>query len=51
MSERAHYPPGVPCWVDTLQPDPEAATRFYAALFGWQITAASWPIPKAQSSL
>jgi predicted enzyme related to lactoylglutathione lyase len=37
MSERAHYPPGVPCWVDTLQPDPEAATRFYAALFGWQI--------------
>ncbi len=22
MSERAQYPPGVPCWVDTLQPDP-----------------------------
>lgn len=36
MSERTHYPPGVPCWVDTLQPDPDAATRFYAELFGWQ---------------
>jgi predicted enzyme related to lactoylglutathione lyase len=36
MSERNHYPPGVPCWVDTLQPDPEAATRFYAELFGWE---------------
>ncbi len=35
MSERTHYPPGVPCWVDTLQPDPESATQFYAALFGW----------------
>ncbi len=38
MSERTHYPSGVPCWVDTLQPDPESATQFYAALFGWQIT-------------
>jgi uncharacterized protein len=36
MSERTHYPPGVPCWVETLQPDPEAATRFYSELFGWQ---------------
>jgi uncharacterized protein len=36
MSERTHYPPGVPCWVETLQPDPDAATRFYAELFGWQ---------------
>jgi predicted enzyme related to lactoylglutathione lyase len=33
--ERDGYPPGVPCWVDTAQPDPEAAARFYAGLFGW----------------
>jgi uncharacterized protein len=36
VSERTHYPSGVPCWVDTLQPDPDAAVRFYAELFGWQ---------------
>jgi predicted enzyme related to lactoylglutathione lyase len=29
------YPHGVPCWVDTEQPDVEAATQFYGALFGW----------------
>jgi predicted enzyme related to lactoylglutathione lyase len=29
-------PPGVPCWVDTEQPDPEAATAFYGGLFGWE---------------
>jgi predicted enzyme related to lactoylglutathione lyase len=37
MSERDRYPAGVPCWVETLQPDPHAAVRFYSALFGWQI--------------
>lgn len=26
---------GVPCWVDTTQPDPQAAQAFYADLFGW----------------
>jgi uncharacterized protein len=36
MSERERYQPGVPCWVDLLAPDPEAATRFYAGLFGWE---------------
>jgi uncharacterized protein len=36
MLERNEYPPGVPCWVDTSQPDPEAATRFYGGLFGWE---------------
>jgi predicted enzyme related to lactoylglutathione lyase len=35
MSERDGYPPGVPCWVDTLQPDLDAAMRFYGGLFGW----------------
>jgi len=33
--ERSEYPPGVPCWVDTAQPDPEAAVWFYGGLFGW----------------
>jgi hypothetical protein len=36
MSERDGFQPGVPSWVDTLQPDPEAAQRFYAGLFGWE---------------
>ena len=36
MPERDGYIPGVPCWVDTSQPDPEAAVDFYSALFGWQ---------------
>src|SRR6478735_8187148 len=35
VSEVRTYPQGVPCWVDTEQPDPEAACRFYEALFGW----------------
>src|SRR5688572_10209091 len=37
MLERNGYPPGVPCWVDTSQPDPEAAVRFYEGLFGWEL--------------
>jgi predicted enzyme related to lactoylglutathione lyase len=36
MPERDGYIPGVPCWVDTSQPDPQAALPFYASLFGWQ---------------
>ena len=36
MLERDGYPAGVPCWVDTSQPDPEAAVRFYGGLFGWE---------------
>ncbi len=35
MSQRDDYRPGVPCWIDTLQPDPDAAMAFYAGLFGW----------------
>jgi predicted enzyme related to lactoylglutathione lyase len=34
--ERDGYPPGVPCWIDTAQPDPEGAVRFYGGLFGWE---------------
>jgi predicted enzyme related to lactoylglutathione lyase len=36
MPERERYIPGVPCWVDTTQPDPEAAAAFYGGLFGWE---------------
>jgi predicted enzyme related to lactoylglutathione lyase len=36
MPERDGYIPGVPCWVDTSEPDPEAALPFYRDLFGWE---------------
>jgi predicted enzyme related to lactoylglutathione lyase len=36
MPERDGYIPGVPCWIDTSQPDPEAAAGFYSGLFGWE---------------
>jgi predicted enzyme related to lactoylglutathione lyase len=36
MSQRDGYGPGVPCWVDTWQPDLDAAVAFYARLFGWE---------------
>ena len=35
MPERDGYIPGVPCWVDVSEPDPEAAVDFYGGLFGW----------------
>jgi len=35
MPEREGYIPGVPCWVDTNQPDPEAILPFYSGVFGW----------------
>ena len=34
--DRDRYIPGVPCWVDTAQPDPEAAVAFYGGVFGWE---------------
>ena len=36
LPERDGYIPGVPCWVDTSQPDPDAAVGFYSSLFGWE---------------
>lgn len=33
---RRTYPSGVPCWVDTQQPDVDAAMDFYGGLFGWE---------------
>lgn len=37
MPERDGYLPGVPSWVDTNQPDPDAAAAFYGELFGWDV--------------
>src|SRR4051794_5162269 len=37
MLTRETYPPGVPCWVDTAQPEPAAAAEFYGGLFGWRL--------------
>jgi uncharacterized protein len=43
MPDRDGYIPGVPCWVDTGQPDPEAAVEFYGPLFGWELENAMPP--------
>jgi predicted enzyme related to lactoylglutathione lyase len=40
---RRTYPEGVPTWVDTAQPDPQAAQDFYRGLFGWTFTTNSPP--------
>jgi predicted enzyme related to lactoylglutathione lyase len=37
VPDRDGYIPGVPCWIDSSQPDPEAAVEFYRGLFGWEI--------------
>jgi len=36
MAERDGYIPGVPCWVDVNEPDPNGALPFYRGLFGWE---------------
>ena len=37
MPDRDGFIPGVPCWIDTSQPDPKAAAEFYGDLFGWEL--------------
>lgn len=37
MSQPDRYISGVPCWIDTTQPDPDAAVAFYSELFGWEL--------------
>jgi uncharacterized protein len=37
MSTRTDYPANVPCWVETLQPNPRQAADFYHGLFGWDL--------------
>ncbi|MGH2962636.1 MAG: VOC family protein [Solirubrobacterales bacterium] len=54
MLERDEYPPGVPCWVDTDQPDPQAGVEFYAGLFGWEFEGrmpADAPVPYSVAKL
>jgi uncharacterized protein len=36
MTRPVHYPAGVPCFVDTLTADVDAAMRFYGGIFGWE---------------
>src|SRR5436305_5370988 len=43
MLERDGYIPGVPCWIDTTQADPESAVAFYRGLFGWELEDAMPP--------
>lgn len=48
MTQPAHeqprtYPSGVTCWVDTDQPDVDAALEFYGKLFGWTFEDATPP--------
>ena len=43
MSQNDRYIPGVPCWVDTTQPDGEAAVAFYGGLFGWEARSPGSP--------
>jgi len=50
MTVPRSYPHGVPSWVDTEQPDPDAARRFYAELFGWTLTEAMPPPTRASTS-
>ncbi len=44
MPEPRSYPHGVTCWVDTDQPDLDAAARFYAGLLGWTLAEADHPL-------
>ncbi|MBP2412218.1 putative enzyme related to lactoylglutathione lyase [Arthrobacter stackebrandtii] len=37
------YPQGVPCWIDTEQPDVDAAAAFYGGMFGWTFEDAMPP--------
>ena len=43
MTDERTYPAGVPCWIDTDQPDVDAARHFYAGLFGWTFADAVPP--------
>jgi predicted enzyme related to lactoylglutathione lyase len=43
MAAQDRYIPGVPCWIDTTQPDPDGAAAFYGELFGWEFEDAMPP--------
>jgi predicted enzyme related to lactoylglutathione lyase len=42
---RTKYRPGVPCWVDTSQPDVDAAVEFYGKVLGWEFEERPVPNP------
>jgi len=44
VSRKDEYPQGVPCFVERLTGDLEAARRFYAGIFGWEF-AGPGPMP------
>jgi predicted enzyme related to lactoylglutathione lyase len=48
MPERDGYIPGVPCWVDASEPEPEAALDFYGGLFGWEFEDTMPPSPEGK---
>jgi predicted enzyme related to lactoylglutathione lyase len=48
MPERDGYIPGVPCWVDASQPDPDAAVAFYGELFGWEFEDVMPPVSEGK---
>src|SRR5918997_5757803 len=37
MERNDRYIPGVPCWIDTTQSDPDTGAAFYAEVFGWEL--------------
>lgn len=39
MPATAPAPTGAPCWVELLSSDPDRATEFYGAIFGWTADA------------
>jgi predicted enzyme related to lactoylglutathione lyase len=43
VPERDGYIPGVPCWADASEPDPDSALDFYGGLFGWEFEDAMPP--------
>jgi predicted enzyme related to lactoylglutathione lyase len=42
---RTKYRPGIPCWVDTSQPDVDAAIAFYGGVFEWDFEERPVPSP------
>src|SRR5882724_8584046 len=50
-AQQRTYPFGVPCWVETPQPDPDAAAEFYRELFGWTLTNVGGDVPYLIASL
>jgi predicted enzyme related to lactoylglutathione lyase len=43
MNASRTYPPGVPSWVETTQPDLDVARRFYGELLGWTFETVTPP--------